>query len=147
MIFISKKILIGIFTITLFLVTAAATTYAEETEDTDPTVLEMLMEQVEDLWDRVLRLEDAVKELKRPNYYTKRIGPTVVEQGMVHDEIYSCDMGDEALGAGLSAFSGELENWRTLRSAPLPAKEEWEVAVVNEMSEGTFNVAIKCLDL
>lgn len=87
--------------------------------------------------------------LPQPTYYVKTSDWVPVSANVGLTLTYGCNDGDIAISGGLYEYSGNLNDWRTIRSAPSDEANPhaWTLTVVNESTSGQFIGIVKCLKL
>lgn len=140
-----KKLILGL---TLFIFTLLVT--ANPVSAAINSDIERLYAMIQSLSTKVeaLTLRVTNLETEQPTYYrvvsTNNINATA---GIPVTTFISCNEGDVAVGGGLNNSSGFLSNWRTIRSVPAYGNDsQWEVTIINEIDNGTFTLAARCLD-
>ena len=87
--------------------------------------------------------------------YSKIDGPFNVTVNTSSTVAHGCNSGDLAIGGGLHYYSGNLANWRTIKSLPAMTEPSdvtvtangWSTTVVNTVENGTFYTLTRCVDL
>lgn len=89
------------------------------------------------------------------NLYTKIDGPFNVTVNIASTASHGCNVGDLPMGGGLYSPSGNLMNWRTIKSTPRFTEPSdvavtmngWDTTVINTVENGTYFTLTRCYDL
>jgi len=87
--------------------------------------------------------------------YSKLDGPFNINKGYASTVIHGCNEGDLAIGGGMEIYTGNLNNWQTIRSLPLMTEtsdvtitsKTWATTVINNVESGTVFMLTRCIDL